>query len=383
MPTDGQRAVGTYLFGETRLSSDAVALIVDHDGKPLVQSANGPAEQFAIAPALGKTAQLSGEHNWIYSASPLVEGQLFLVYAEPELPVFAATRNQLYLSMAVPLLAVVLGCLALWIGVRRLVLRWLRELTGVAEALRQGTYPDHRERFDKAPRELAQLSDDLHDMAGAIELRDRSLTEAADRNLALAREVNHRVKNNLQIVISLISLQKANVSDPAAQSALEQTGTRIAGIGLIHQLLYDESPGELGQVEIVKLIGGLCRLLTGESDEDRIALECEGGEGSLPIDQAVPLTLFIIEAVANAYRHGYPGKRTGIIAVELSRDESRGFLCVTDDGVGYDRTRAGMATGLALMQAYVVQLRGELALDTNPTQGVKLDLRFPIAEEAI
>lgn len=363
---------------ESRLSTDAVAMIVDAEGNPIVSSGRAPSGAFPIAPALGKAVQMSGAGEWLYSASSLVDGQLYLVYAEPALPVFATTRNHLYVSLAVPLLAVLLGSMALWFAVRRLVIRWLRELTGVADALRRGDYADQRERFAKAPGEMAQLNEDLHDMADAIRRRDDSLTAAASRNLALAREVNHRVKNNLQIVVSLIAMQRANIRDEAAKLALEQTRSRVAGIGLIHQLLYDEEPGELGQVDMHRLSAGLCEQLTNDLDSARAELKCTSSDGWVPIDQAVPLTLFIIEAVTNAFRHGFPEGRSGTIAVDLRRDGDTGCVFIRDDGIGYDQQTAAMTTGLALMQAYVVQLHGELTFDTKPGEGVSVELRFPI-----
>lgn len=362
----------------SRLSTDAVAMIVDGEGNLMVGSGQAPSGRFPIAPALGKAVQISGAAEWLYSAAPLVDGQLYLVYAEPTLPVFATTRNQLYVSLAVPLLAVVLGSMALWFAVRRLVIRWLRELTGVADALRRGDYADQRERFAKAPGELAQLNEDLHDMADAIRRRDDSLTAAASRNLALAREVNHRVKNNLQIVVSLIAMQRANIRDESAKLALEQTRSRVAGIGLIHQLLYDEEPGELGQVDMHRLSSGLCEQLTNDLDSSRAELQCTSSDGAVPIDQAVPLTLFIIEAVTNAFRHGFPEGRRGTIAVELRREGDSGCVFIRDDGIGYDQDTATLTTGLALMQAYVVQLHGELTFDTKPGEGVMVELRFPI-----
>ena len=363
---------------EGRLSRDAIATIVDADGYPIIASARTPVARFPVRQALGRAVELSEGGEWLFSASPLVEGQLYLVYIEPALPIFATTRNHLYVSLAVPLLAVILGSMALWFAVRRLVIRWLRELTGVADSLRRGEYTDQRERFANAPWEMVQLNEDLHYMADTIRRRDNSLIAAADRNLALAREVNHRVKNNLQIVVSLIAMQRSNIADPVAKLALEQTRARIAGIGLIHQLLYDEAPGELGQVDMGRLIAGLCEQLTHHSDTSRAELECSAGEGTLPIDQAVPLTLFIIEAVSNAFTHGFPGTRRGRITVDLRRDGSAGVVTVGDDGIGYDKGAAGMTTGLTLMQAYVVQLHGELSMDATPGQGVALELRFPV-----
>ena len=364
-------------LGQGHLSHDAQALIVDHRGKVLVGSGKSPSGYFPVTPALGKVHLLEGASQWLYSASPLVEGKLYLVYAEPQIPIFSTTRNYLYVSLALPILAVILSCLALWLAVRRLVLRWLTELTSVADHLREGRYPVANDTFDKAPYELAQLSEDMHDMANAIKSRDQRLVAAAERNLALAREVNHRVKNNLQIIVSLIAMQRSRLVDSDARKALEQAKARIAGIGLIHQLIYDERPGELGQVDMEELISGLCRQLHSDLGHDAITMDCEATGGHLPIDQAVPLTLFIIEAVTNSFRHAFPA-RGGTITLRLARADSSVTLYIADDGIGYDHLPDTATTGYTLMQAYAVQLRGSYALEVKRDEGLTLNLRFPV-----
>lgn len=365
-----------------RLSSDAQAIIVDQTGKPLFGSGTIPAQRFPIAPALGKINQVRGTAPWLYSVAPLVEGRLYLVYAEPQLPIFATTRTHLYVSLVLPVLAVVLGCLALWVAVRRLVLRWLRELTGIADALREGRHPAENDIFDSAPYELAQLNDDMRGMANAIEARDDRLIAAAERNLALAREVNHRVKNNLQIVASLIAMQKSNLSDGEARQALDQTKARVAGIGLIHQLLYDGLPGQLGQVDMQDLMDGLCGLLHGDIGRAGIELDCHTTGGSVPIDQAVPLTLFIIEGVTNAYRHAFPHGRSGSITLTLSRVGGDITVVIEDNGVGYSEPADTPAktTGQTLMQAYAVQLHGTFAAKAVRDKGVRMELRFAVLQ---
>ena len=364
-------------LGQGHLSHDAQAMIVDGQGKVLIGSGKSPSKYFPVAPALGKVHVLEGASQWLYSASPLVEGKLYLIYAEPQIPIFSTTRNYLYVSLALPILAVLLSCFALWLAVRRLVLRWLSELTSIADHLREGRYPVANDNFDAAPYELAQLSDDMHDMANAIQNRDHRLMAAAERNLALAREVNHRVKNNLQIIVSLIAMQRSRLVDSDARRALEQAKARIAGIGLIHQLIYDERPGELGQVDMEELISGLCRQLHSDLGHDAISMDCEATSGNLPIDQAVPLTLFIIEAVTNSYRHAFPA-RGGTITLRLARGDGSITIYIADDGIGYDNLPDTTTTGYTLMKAYAAQLRGTYALEVKQDAGLRVDLKFPV-----
>ena len=96
-----------------------------------------------------------------------------------------------------------------------------------------------RPALDDAPSEFKRLGDDLADMAGSIEDRDRRLREAVEQKTLLIREIHHRVKNNLQIVMSLLSLQAGRLKDQASQDALKRARMRINALALVHRILHE------------------------------------------------------------------------------------------------------------------------------------------------
>src|ERR1019366_4907569 len=117
-------------------------------------------------------------------------------------------------------------------------------------------------RFEGAPLEFGLLSTDLYAMASAIAARDRELQAALKAKTALTHDIHHRVKNNLQIVSSLLNLQASKISDPAARDALGQTRARIGALAQIHRLLYEEShDSDHGAVNIANLLTALCSQL--------------------------------------------------------------------------------------------------------------------------
>lgn len=359
------------------LADNAVAAAATGDGR--IVAASGPAEGLAF-----DTLESLGESDgWIYSSAPLVPDELYLIYAEPRSNVFTGPRNRLLVILTVPLLAILVSSIAMWVAVRMLVLRWLRTLSGIAARFARGDFRNSGQSFDSAPEELARLGHDLENMARAIAHRDGELIEAADRNLALAREVNHRVKNNLQLVMSLIAMQSVTVRDVEARAALEQTRARIGGIGIIHKLLYDEKRGKLGKVNAQALVEALCAQQRTVFASGKVDLECHGSPGDLPLDLAVPTSLFIVEAVSHAYLNGFAGgSKPGRIEVRLTIGDDVLRLEISHNA-GVPPQGDGSDTGMALMNAYIMQLNGEMAIhQEDGLVTIVLDAPFPREPDA-
>lgn len=359
------------------LPANAVAAAVTGDGR--IVASSGPADGLSF-----DTRETEGESDgWIYSSAPLVPEELYLIYAEPRSNIFTGPRNRSLVILALPLLAILLTSVAMWFAVRMLVLRWLSSLSAIAARFARGDFRHAGPSFDKAPAELARLGLDLENMARAIAHRDGELIEAADRNLALAREVNHRVKNNLQLVMSLIAMQSVTVRDAEARAALEQTRARIGGIGIIHKLLYDEKRGKLGKVNAQALVEALCAQQRTVFANGKVDLACHGGPGDLPLDLAVPTSLFIVEAVSHAYLNGFAGgAKPGRIDVELGIADSVLRLRISHNA-DVPLQRDGSDTGMALMNAYIMQLSGEMAIDqADGLVTITLEAPFPQEQDA-
>lgn len=216
--------------------------------------------------------------------------------------------------------------------------------------------------------------------AGALSLE----ASLAEKDLLL-REIHHRVKNNLQVVSSLLNLQAAGLSDARALAAIRESQGRIRSMALIHELLYrDEEKLDLASVDFLEYLGHLADYLANlyhaASEKVRILVSGEGIR--LNADLATDCGLVASELISNAYRHAFPDGAEGKVAVSLRRDGPDGaILAVADDGVGMpaglpvdscadgggnEGTQSG-TTGLRLAHLIAEQMGARL--EFSPTQG--------------
>lgn len=366
------------------LEPGAAAAVIDKYGSVVLSSAGHTLPRFDVKAVDAKIAEAKGPDgvNWMYAIAPLYERELFVVYAEPAEQLMATALGQVRINLILPIVVLLIASLAIWMGTTRLVLRWLDALRNLASQFAQGNFAGDLGSYAKAPREIGLLSADLHSMAQAIESRDNDLQAALDAKTALTHDIHHRVKNNLQIVSSLLNLQSSKISDPAAREALNQTRARIGALAQIHRLLYEESnDSDQGNVNIAHLLTALCSQLRAlHRGQSATQLSCDVASQTVPINSAVPLTLLAVEAVTNAYRHGYPSGQVGMIILHFKVENDRATLSVSDDGVGFDPTQLNASMGRELMDAFAQQLGGELDIASTPT-GTVVTLTYLLLNE--
>jgi hypothetical protein len=140
--------------------------------------------------------------------------------------------------MLLPLLAFMLGLGAVLITAERGVIRWIIYLQRVAAIYAKGRFTIRPLQAERAPPEIRELAATLDAMAGAIVTRDASLMDSLAEKDALMREIHHRVKNNLQIITSLLNMQQRALADPAAKAAMNDTRQRITALAQIYRALY-------------------------------------------------------------------------------------------------------------------------------------------------
>jgi two-component sensor histidine kinase len=368
-------------LAESEMSQDAAVAIIDGNGRVVLTGETKALPRFDVNAGNAKVAETVTKDGvaWMYAVAPLYDRELYVVYAEPTEVLMATALKQVRISLLLPIAALLIACLAIWIGTNRLVLRWLESLRMLAAQFAQGNFTGDPEKYERAPRELGLLSADLHSMARAIEMRDHDLQAALDAKTALTHDIHHRVKNNLQIVSSLLNLQAGKISDPAAREALSQTRARIGALAQIHRLLYEEShDSDHGNVNIASLLNALCSQLRslhrGQSD---VHLSCDAASQTVPINNAVPITLLAVEAVTNAYRHGFPAGRSGTIRLHFDVTDDQSTLSVSDDGNGFDATQETVSMGRQLMDAFAQQLGGVLNIVSAPSRGTVVRLTYP------
>jgi two-component sensor histidine kinase len=211
--------------------------------------------------------------------------------------------------------------------------------------------------------------------------REANAQLARTREL-LFRELQHRVSNNLQMVAGLLSLQRRQVTDPAAQAALDESARRMGVIGRISRQLYDPS-GESRSMSA--FLRELADDVVDASGRDGINVAVTvADDAPLPPDTAIPLALIVAEAVSNSIEHGFEGRPSGRIDISLSKpDERRVALVVEDDGAGLpDGFSLDGASSLGLKIATLLarQLGGAFSLEPRHDGGgaaSRLDL--PVA----
>lgn len=279
-----------------------------------------------------------------------------------------------------PLLTFFGALIAVWLAVDGLFLRWLARLRQVAIHFASGQY-DYKPRksFDQAPAEINRFASTMSQMATRIAERDRSLREALRTRDAAVREIHHRVKNNLQIVTSFLNLQSRQVKEPAALDVLAAARHRIDALSIVHQTLYQHE--RLDTVHLKPFLEGLLRHLSEAlgMPESNINFDWDIEDVERGSDDAIPIALFVLEAVTNAVKYAFENKG-GRILVSLKSTEDDIELVVRDDGVGLSQEQADASQsglGSRLMTAFAKQLRGQLSVESDAGSGVAVKLNIP------
>lgn len=221
-------------------------------------------------------------------------------------------------------------------------------------------------------------------LSAIVDISDRKQKEARihaalKEKEILVSEIHHRVKNNLQVVSSLLDLQSARVSDPIAAETLKDSQRRIRSMAAIHQVLYQSHDAR--QVDFQAFLDDLVPSLVASylADPERIAIAIGPIDTALPINAAIPCGLILNELISNALKHAFPDGRDGRIAISfIPKDEDRILLTFADDGIGIPDNldiEQSETLGLQLITLLTDQLGGNLSINrANPTS---FSVEFP------
>jgi two-component sensor histidine kinase len=192
------------------------------------------------------------------------------------------------------------------------------------------------------------------------------------------REVHHRVKNNMQIVYSLLRLQSKSTSDNQVREAYRESQDRIKSMALVHEHLYRSD--SLAHVDMPEYIRRLTASLVSSHGARWVELSIRVEDLLFGPDIAIPCGLIINELVANSLKHAFQGRRQGEIAVSLSRTaRGRCILTVKDNGIGFvpEKRGYGLRTlGLQLVRGLAKQLQG--GIEFAEDNGTVVSINFPI-----
>ncbi len=200
--------------------------------------------------------------------------------------------------------------------------------------------------------------------------------ELIARNDVLMREVDHRVKNSLQLVASMLSLQARGLTDDSGSKALNDAQQRVAGIAAVHEQLYRAS--EIDAVDLRGFLQGLCASLAMNRPDCIRAVNVKSDSVEVSSKRAMKVGLVVTELVANAFKHAFPRGQHGDINVVLTATEDALTLAVSDDGVGLPlgfcpREKKGL--GLQLVQSVLSEFGG--TLNVSSENGARFTILLP------
>jgi two-component sensor histidine kinase len=207
----------------------------------------------------------------------------------------------------------------------------------------------------------------------------RALESALAEKTILLKEIHHRVKNNLAVISSLLSMKADAVDNPKARQALEESQQRVYSMALIHEHLYGNE--HLDRIDFAEYATELVERLHAAlaSEPVHIAIELALDPIELAIEQAVPCGLILNELLTNAFKYAFRGRARGRIAVSFRESSGMRELSVEDDGVGIPQDRLDGTTcsslGLRIIEVLTHQLDG--TLKHEPCSGTRVVLRFP------
>jgi two-component system, sensor histidine kinase PdtaS len=216
----------------------------------------------------------------------------------------------------------------------------------------------------------------ITDMTEREQIETKIRASLREKELLL-KEVHHRVKNNLQIVASMLRLQAHHVQDPRVTAVFRDSQNRIRAMALVHEQLYRSH--DLTRIDAGAYLRSIASSVLGQYAvaSQSITLTCEASpDVTLDIDVGIPLGLIVAELVSNSAKHAFPGDRPGAISVTLQVYDGSLLLVVEDNGIGYvpPPEPAPASLGHQLVQSLAHQLDGWLAFDG--TSGMRIAFRM-------
>jgi two-component sensor histidine kinase len=321
-----------------------------------------------------------GRHR-VYTGAALAGHDVYALLSAPAPGLLSWARLNPISALFMPLLTWLFAFTAvMWVS-ERVVIRWLNYLERVAFIYSRGRFSVHPVHAMKAPTEIRGLARTLDELAGSIVIRDAALTASLAEKDALMREIHHRVKNNLQIISSLLSMQQRTLTDPASRAALGDTRQRISALALIYRTLYQSHDLRHADARIflTELVAQLVASETGR--EHVVTSSVEADSLVVDPDKLAPLALWLVEAVTNAQKHAFVG-RGGDLKVRFSVQGETSVLEIQDDGPGVSETfRPGV--GRTLMGAFARQLRGSVEFVPAAGGGMIARMTFATPEAIV
>jgi two-component sensor histidine kinase len=234
---------------------------------------------------------------------------------------------------------------------------------------------DSRSEREFSIKDISFLQGAANILGMAIERQriEQSLRAAVERNQLLLKEVNHRVNNSLALVASMLHLKSATVS-AEVKVHLDEASSRIAAVSRAHQRLYQSEMFE--KIELGSYVEDICQSVSESLPDCVVHVRADGGIET-PLDQAIPIALFLNEVITNSAKYGYPNSRCEVW-IEVAQTDSNISVSVRDRGQGLppNEVTSRKGLGMQLINAFATQLGGNLQIHRHEP-GVEFVLAVP------
>lgn len=267
---------------------------------------------------------------------------------------------------------------SLWVLKRRAVRTLAERAERLAQAIRKtATEGDAFQFHEGECDEFNTIARCVSELTGTIEKASAELGGALKAKDALLQEVHHRVRNNLQFVLSLINLKISSCHDEGTEKVLLVLKSHIYSMALVQEYIH-RTP-ELAAIDLEPYLSDLAHKLVSERPVPNVSVHVDSAiQGTaVTADQAVPLGIIVAELVTNSMQHAFPPGFAASISIEISRQDGQYSIQVADNGVGGDLAAPTLGIGMIIVRALTSQLNG--ALRVEPGGGMRIRLDFPVA----
>jgi PAS domain S-box-containing protein len=234
-------------------------------------------------------------------------------------------------------------------------------------------------KVEERTRELYKANLELQNEVATRKGAEGHLRRSLQEKEFLLKEIHHRVKNNLQVISSILDLQAGSIADPHTLTVFKESQNRIRSMSLVHEQLYQSD--DFAKIDFERYLQRLTSNLfytLGYTNQD-IRLQIQAPNISLSIDDSISCGFIITELITNSFKHGFPDGGTGTITIHFEKtDEGIFQLAVRDDGIGFPKNmdfRNTKTLGLQLVNILTNQLKGTITLDRGC--GTSFTIRFP------
>lgn len=362
--------------------TDGQGAVVSESGEALGARLSGTDGFFPAELLIGNAGRVIELDDYsAISVVPIRPFDLFVVGA------WSNGSNPLSVSTfgtAAPLFPIAMWLASLFVAIfaiQGLVLKHLKQLRLGMRHVSLENLDDSFVKLEGAPREIGEIGESYNALLSRVAHDATALAEAAEDKELLLKEVHHRVKNNLQLIASILNMQLRQITSPDARSVLRRVQQRVMSLAAIHKLLYTDTKIDLVRADhlLSEIVSNTASL--GRSDGGKLNTRISLDPLELDPDRAVPLALLVTEAVTNAMKYAGTGDGASEkIDVSLSDEgENRVELRVRNslgDAVAGSDSEDGTGLGSKLISAFVTQLDGESQVDRGDGT-YELLVRFP------